>query len=514
MRKVFIGGLTSTAAVVAIWIAFGTGNGGGTAICHSVSQYGITWSFARGVPCGQFANSDWWVAPRPGDATVRITSITPTFNGTRNGAEVNPTSDPDPNHDTQGYDDRLDHFNASDAASTPLDAAPGDSIIKTVSTADDPCGLGASGIHLHQPCLDTAAVLSVLSASADHTGDFRPPYAGSLKPVFHVSQLQTNLLPSLAPVSGTPSLSSLARRYQRVQIDDSSSFAGRYMHASLNYSTKNSMSEFDTTSGNRIEAQTGAYGAQLAGDSDEAALRLELNDSVSAKTPLLVNFVQAGIDYYGLKNAGVSWSGAFGSGGGHDEGRAIAVAFAAVLLNDTAMKADLSGDGVDPDGLTTGRYGTENSDTYYSTASGAGGVVLWGRVGPDCTAEVYNDVLGSDPRSGGTAGPVDCRDPDEYIDGGLNADLTGRGNYQQCCTSGPFKGAALAALLLPGAKSAWNHDAFFDYADRWVTTGFHTRPDDRTPDRYPALDGTLADNAGFESTFANNMWTAYRSTVP
>ncbi len=32
----------------------------------------------------------------------------------------------------------------------------------------------------------------------------------------------------------------------------------------------------------------------------------------------------------------------------------------------------------------------------------------------------------------------------------------------------PFHGTALAALLTPGAKELWNHDAYFDYTDRYM----------------------------------------------
>ena len=41
------------------------------------------------------------------------------------------------------------------------------------------------------------------------------------------------------------------------------------------------------------------------------------------------------------------------------------------------------------------------------------------------------------------------------------------GEDYRCCTSIAYVGEALAALIM-NAKTFWNHDAFFDYVDRWM----------------------------------------------
>ncbi|HEX2101120.1 MAG TPA: hypothetical protein VHF69_10675, partial [Candidatus Synoicihabitans sp.] len=64
-----------------------------TQAATSVSQFGITWTFDRDYPTGQFANGDYWVV-----GPVKITSITPkstTSNGaTMHGTMINPLPNP------------------------------------------------------------------------------------------------------------------------------------------------------------------------------------------------------------------------------------------------------------------------------------------------------------------------------------------------------------------------------------------------------------------------------------
>ena len=69
-----------------------------------ISQFGITWTFNRDYPVGQFANGDWWVV-----GPVTITGISPrstTINGrTMNGRMVNPS----PRVGGQGYDSAMEN---------------------------------------------------------------------------------------------------------------------------------------------------------------------------------------------------------------------------------------------------------------------------------------------------------------------------------------------------------------------------------------------------------------------
>ncbi len=90
---------------------------------RSLTQYGITWTFAQPASAGCFITGDWWVV---GPVTVQSVSPAPTAD--RHGSVVNPSAG-----DKQGYDDRLTHFDTSLRAKFPLNLKPGDSLVTTAS---------------------------------------------------------------------------------------------------------------------------------------------------------------------------------------------------------------------------------------------------------------------------------------------------------------------------------------------------------------------------------------------
>jgi hypothetical protein len=444
----------------------------------SVSQYGITWTFDKSYPVGQFANGDWWVA-----GPVVITNITPAFSSGRNGWEANPRT---PNN--QGLDSRLENYSASRVPALPYTAAANTSIVKGISRSGT-CGNDGSN---HYPCLTTAAVLTVLGSVPPDNGAtvFRPPFFGTVKPLYRTTQLQTASLPSLSPTSGAISLAQAARRYQRVQLDYITVWTGRYMHPSENYAF------IDNPSNDNVSE----YGSELARDAAVVALRLLLNDSLASKMPAIINYVQAGIDIYGMHNGGVTWV----SDGGHMLGRKVTAVYAATLLNDPTMKSEIQNATYATYGDDGHAYTTTNAQTVAAMQAAGYAPVLWGK---PCGSGEYELQQRED------RGPRDCRDPIAMIDGG---EAPGE-SYQECCTAQGMKGASLATRLLPGAKAVWNYQPFHDFADRWVGFGAWASPDNwnslgRTPARnYTGNHGTYKDGGGYGHPFINSMWATHRS---
>ena len=86
-------------------------------------------------------------------------------------------------------------------------------------------------------------------------------------------------------------------------------------------------------------------------------------------------------------------------------------------------------------------------------------------------------------------------------------------NYRRCCTSVAWVGQALAARILH-AEEAWNHDAFFDYVDRWM------EEDDteaiRTIKTATGRDYSASFNRQRQAwdPFVNKMWAEYRHNLP
>ncbi len=402
-----------------------------------IAQYGVTWRFAHAVPYGQFANGDYWVL-----GPVTIAAVSPDFDGAHHGLEVNPADVV-----AQGFDARVADFDATRVPSLPYVAQAGESLVKAISLApleDTDC----------RPCLQTASVLTVLAEAPPDMGAtvFRPPYFGTEKPQYSTTALRTALLPSLAQTPSAPSLADELARFQRVHLDHKQGWTGAGLHPTEN------MAE---------------YGSGVSDEAADGALRLMLDEPLEAKLPLLVAYVQTGIDLYNMLANGQTWP----ANGGHGEGRKLPIAFAAALLGDEAMAQAVSGAGADDFG--------ENGGMYYSEAAGT---VLWGQ--GDYTEEMYWTNLVFD------TGSRTLSDPYRWIDGGH----TPGDSYQFCCTSMAYKANAAAAMLVPEIGAMWNYDPFFEYVDRWVASGASTQPDPCAPP-----DGVCSggDNAGVACTLAN-----------
>ncbi|HUC20452.1 MAG TPA: hypothetical protein VMR98_03090, partial [Candidatus Polarisedimenticolaceae bacterium] len=123
--------MATLAAIAGIYIVLSSR--AATATCSSVSQYGITWTFDKTYPCGQFVNGDWWVALNAGDTGVKINTITPAYSGGQNGWEVNPVYS-----GSQGFDQDIGGFSASLVPALPYLAQPNKSIVKA-TTASGGC---------------------------------------------------------------------------------------------------------------------------------------------------------------------------------------------------------------------------------------------------------------------------------------------------------------------------------------------------------------------------------------
>ena len=435
---------------------------------NQIVQYGVTISFNGPHEVGQFSNGDYWVVP-DGDGKVTLTAMTPAFDGTHHGWEINPADTTN-----QGFDTRIYNFDASRVPALPYDASPGESVVKTVSvdiTASNP-----------RPALQTAVVLTVLAAAPPDNGAtvFRPPYFGAAKPLYRTSDLHPERLPSLSSngVSNVPTLAWVENRFQRVWLDHKSDWTGRAMHPAEN------MQE---------------YGSGICVDTGQGALRLMLDDPVADKMAALIRYVQLGIDLYHIRLGGMTYS----PNGGHNHGRKLPVAFAGALLEHDGMKQIVF------DGANQVYH--EDLSTYYSPTAK---MVLWGQHAQSAAA--YWNCICND------SGSKTIRDPYGYIDGGQEPG----GSYQYCCNSSTWKGTALSLHLMPELRETWNSELFLEYEDRWVNFGAWTQPDPYVQDcanrgaldtdpsdgigRWPERHGINANSGSWGSAFANSMWSVYR----
>lgn len=409
----------------------GGGSGGGSTpgtFATSVTQWGITWRFADSEQVGQFANGDWWVL-----GPVSIVEISPpcqTVGGrTINGSMINPVPD-----GVHGYDSTLfapysdQRYQTSlnvaigVSASTPLVLPPSTSLISVISQMTTP----PSGSFSQ---LSTAAVLTVLG-TVPPADAFRPPYTGTDKTIRHrEADLDYEVLGTLAPTSSTPALAETAARFQRVWLDHTPGWVSRYMHPVENMPD---------------------YGRDFTSLYGTGALQLQLNYSNAQKRDLLVRLTQIGIDFWGNVSNGCFWEGV----GGQGSGRKFPILFAGAVLHDATMSAI---------GTThpSGYYGPSHQNNRsqfgedcqtFTVLQTSPGVYNWGYGG-------YTAAHVGLPEWGNNHTTWPTNDSSNWT----------QDPYRRCCTGNAWVGQTLAARIM-GLRSAWNHDVYFDYMDRFMQT--------------------------------------------
>jgi hypothetical protein len=424
-----------------------------------ISQFGITWTLDKDYTVGQFANGDYWVV---GPVTiVRIQPVSIELDGrTINGSMINPSPKLG---QRQGYDSaaygryaRPGDFdpslntarpnNQQLSKNNPLVLQPNCSLVSTESTlqAND------------RTQLKSAAVLTCLDSPAKE-GSFRPPYSGTDKAIhFNKEQLDYSLLASLKPVPGTPRLSEVERYFERPWIDHIPLWPATALHPIDNMPP---------------------YGREISTQIGVGALMLHLNFSNTQKEKLLVRYVQLGIDFYGIVKDGgeKNWTGM----GGHASGRKWPILFAGLVFNDPNMKnigrTDIPDYGpAHPEYVHFG----EDDQTFYVT---------------EADVEATHSPLWSPDRRDAQKIPYEKEDIGLPEWGIIHADNPERSNkywgtaYRQ--VSSPGWGGFILAVHIMKAKDLWNHDALFDYKDRYMQIEKQWRQTSR---------------------FVLSMWNAYR----
>ena len=460
---------------------------------NSVSQYAITWTFDKPVHVGRFINGDCYVV---GPVTVSAIDPKPLYGNeipeseldpmdkerapdqrVRNGCMLNP-----PAQMKVAYDSGVRNwFDPALIQKLPVTMKPGDSLVATISM---PKGLVLHaqlrnkierGVEDSSP-IRTAAVLTCVDAPQPPDA-FRPAFCDRTQRMYFAHDLKRELLPAVAGPKSAPKLQQYLRFTQRPWVG--TCFFG-----------------FEEPVENMPQ-----YGLEYGRVAGIAALLLCTDLPGERKEPLLVNYVQVGIDLSGMIRAGhPGWT----CWGGHGSGRKLPIVFARLLLGDDQL-TNRGGDVPSPGRTNLNRsfpnasFGEDEQTAYGNSWTGAK-VVFTGHSGIDAATGVGRD-------RGQAWGPYEHTPPSEWKDGQNTSE-----SYRRCCTSVGWVAQALA-LRLMHAERAWNHDPFFDYVDRWMfeddsafvktiksATG-------RDHDHDWSRQGQAWD------AFVNEMWAKYRPTL-
>lgn len=375
----------------------------------TLSQYSFTWTVQGvGHKTGEFANGDCWIV-----GPVTVTSITPASVNSggwiKNGTQLNPTGG-------NGYDSETD-YNGYSAALNVSPNITGSSL--NVTTGSLVSAVSKSTTR-NRPQLDEAAILTVL-ASQPAARSFRPPYIGSDKTIPGTADnLNYDILRSLAPVAGTPSLAEVTGNFERPWMEQNSSWTGRYLHPAKNQPD---------------------YGRDMARMLGRGLLSLHLNYTKAQKEMLYIRMVQYGIDVYGQAANGGVWEDL----GGHNQGRKMPLILAGMALNNQKILAYASG--------SSKRIFQEDLQTWKVTSSDVGRTLY--------TAD-------GRPREQYTSAHVGLAEWGEQHTRQPNRDASNWNAYYRDIVGSSIIGHALSAKLA-GAESVWSHSPFFGYIDRFYS---------------------------------------------
>lgn len=453
----------------------------GLPLKKSISQYGITWAFEKPARVGRFINGDWYVV---GPVTIKEIDPKPLYGSeiprreldgmdrereqdqrVRNGFMLNP-----PAKMEVAYDSGVRNwFTPSLIQRLPVTMKPGDSLVSTISMPKNLI-LHAQlrnkierGVDDSSP-IRTAAVLTCVSEPQPPDA-FRPGFCDRQQRIYLARNLKRDLLPNVAATKSVPKIQQYIRFTQRPWVG--TCFFG-----------------FEEPVENMPQ-----YGLEYGRVVGITALLLCTDIEPKQKEPLLVNFVQVGIDLGGMVRAGhPGWTG----WGGHGSGRKLPIVFAGLLLGDD----ELAGISMSYPKVSFG----EDEQTAYGDCWTGAKVVFAGHSGID-TATGEGRSRGSD------WGPYEHTPPSQWKDGQNTSE-----SYRRCCTSVGWVAQALAMRLMH-AEQAWGHDAFFDYVDRWMYEDDSAfvktikEATGRDHDKDWARQGQAWD------AFVNEMWAKYRPTL-
>jgi hypothetical protein len=428
-----------------------------------ITQYGITWKFDKPMRSGQYVTGDWWVqgpvtiidiSPKPGPvANEKMEIQLNRYNDTslkqdttlRNGSMVVLRAGT-----KQSYDSRAALFSTKDVVTLPLVLKTDLSLISSISNKTLPVDNFAKNILWEgettaRTVMKTAAVLTCVKDIPPKEA-FRPPYAGTEKPVFCLSQIDWTLLPKLSAAGEVPSWEEFERYFQRPWIDHVMSWSQQELVPNENNPW---------------------YGREHSRLVSITSLMVSLDVPMQLKQKLTIELIQRGIDIYGVAMAGGYWN----EGGGHSSGRKWPLVFASIMLRDPKLLI-----------LPETAFFQEDTQTYYGKGW-FGQKVLWQMIQHHGQRLTYEE-----------------RPPETWDKWDKLSE-----SYRTCCTAVSWVGTALVAREMKAIKT-WNHDAYFDYVDRWM------REDDPYADargqKRPKMETTTFD------PFVTEMWKAHRKSAP
>ncbi|WP_299673912.1 hypothetical protein [uncultured Tenacibaculum sp.] len=379
----------------------------------SITKGGITWSFDE-TQTGRFLDGSPWIIS---DGNIKLTATLPVSKEGRNGGFVNPD-----NSFSNGSDDRMKfndykhEENVTSLEKLPINLLPGNSYLQTKSKDSDAPGDNSD--------LEEIQVLTVLDV-APPIESFRPPYSGTLKPIYKKSDIKWSNLLSYTNTANTPSIEECLRYFSGgPYMKIKTGFADRYWHADANH-------------------PNGEYGREIAKNTGKALIRAMLEGTQSEKEELVIALIQAGIDCYGAAKSGLSWD----ADGGHNQGAKMLILFAGKMLESQELLEVANWEKTD--------IFQEDQQAFYINQeavdiSNGNGTENWDPDERNGAAKKYEVADIGRPEWG-----------IRHYRSSKRSDMAWHSRYRQVSGSAQFSHCVAAYLM--DVQKEWNHSAWFDY---------------------------------------------------
>lgn len=391
---------------------------------------GVVFQFATDAPVGRFISGSLGLGDPFVIGPVTLDSYRPgptlTAEGRMmHGAMLNPPCTGDTGFDSMATRDTYaPELNAG--LRLPLRLEPGDRLVVGVS---NPAATEARDVA------DRFVVLTCL-AVAPFEDAFRPPYSGPDLPIWRLSDLRLDRLPSLSEVGrlrGTEEQRDYERRMARFALDIIPTWNRNHL------STPN---------------HPPLYGRDLCHDEAEPYLWAITDRPLDTKVEVLIGLVQRGIDRYGVFRSALEqgfhpWR----ADGAHNSGRKLSILFAGRLLDDPDMLSVMAQGRAVEDGFQ------EDAMTFHVTPE----IVALSNSADWTPSYRDNDRYPKQPYTDGMVGMPDWR-------GNANpavANAAWNGHLYRVSGNHNTQHAQVLTILAMGLREAWDHEAYFDYHMRF-----------------------------------------------
>lgn len=438
---------------------------------------GFNWTFNSGgqeALCGQFANGDYWIAPRAGETSVTLTNISGTGSGSI-------SLDENPEMESMGLlssnpDHNYGNYNAAEniAVALPKTFIGNTSLVAAIQRNEaqhNGCGTNA----ILGNCAEAYHVVTILDQVPADAGAtlLRPSIDETNKELLSLSDFDLSRLPELAYISSS-------------SVDELNNIRERWSHSTELFSIRSADGDTYSEGGRAFRASLliDDYAAGVARQYyDDVMHLMAVGNPVAERQHALAAVLTYGKDlYYGVYDGNIRTRG-WSSGAGQHLGKFPPAVLFAALFDDSYYRDALRPTSLTLLGHATGPLAGVGPQELEQINVGVNGAI-WGDGADEMEVidelnrywtELYHAQCfdGAWGTCATNSGRKNTRDPHNIIDGPPQIP----GSSYMSVSAGPLRGFAALAHLIPEVCETINYPPLMEYTNRITEVGLVTTND-------------------------------------